>query len=151
MTTHRKYNVLFLCSDNAVRSQLAEGFASALLAELVVSYSAGIEQGEIDPLVAEVLREHGGNMTSLIAQRLADLPMVAYDVVVTLDDSVRHVAASITGTPLTIHHHFADLRDVAATQTPEDRRRAVAMLALNIKDMVSDLPRYLAALPVEQH
>ena len=36
-------------------------------------------------------------------------------------------------------------------QAQEDRRRAVAVLALNIKDMVSDLPRYLAALPVDSH
>jgi len=151
MTTPRKYNVLFLCTDNAVRSQMAEGFARALLADSVVAYSAGVEQGEFDELVSAVLREQGVNVTSHFVQQLADLPMVAYDVVVTLDDSVRHVATSIKGSPMVIHHHFVDPRDLARTGDDDERRRAYTMLALNIKDMVADLPRYFAALPVEQH
>lgn len=149
MTTPRKYNVLFLCSDNALRSQMAEAFASALLPNVVVSYSAGVERGEIDSLVAEVLHDQGADVTSLFAQRLEDLPMVAYDVVVTLDDSVQHIAASIKGSPLTIHHHFADPRELVRNGSVEERKRAYTMLALNIKDMVADLPRYLAALPVD--
>jgi|GEM_PF-3384402 len=151
MTTQRKYNVLFLCSDNAVRSQMAEAIASALLADIVVAYSAGVERGEIDPLVAGVVHELVTTSTSLFAQRLEDLPKVAYDVVVTLDDSVRHLAGTIAGSPLTIHHHFTDPRDLVRSGTDDERRRAFMMLALNIKDMVTDLPRYLAALPVESN
>lgn len=128
---------------------MAEAFASAYLAGSVVAYSAGVDVAPVDPLLATVMRQHGIDISAHISQRLSDLPNVAFDIVVTLDDAVRHVAASIANVHLTIHHHYADPRVAMIDATSEERQRAYAMLALSIKDMVMDLPRYLAALPTD--
>ncbi|MDD4623202.1 MAG: arsenate reductase ArsC, partial [Kiritimatiellae bacterium] len=55
----RKLNVLFLCTGNSCRSQMAEGWARALKGEVIEAYSAGIETHGLNPNAVKVMAEAG--------------------------------------------------------------------------------------------
>ncbi|NMB63582.1 MAG: arsenate reductase ArsC, partial [Spirochaetes bacterium] len=55
----KKISILFLCTGNSCRSQMAEGFANALRGDIIEAYSAGIEPKGLDPNALVVMREAG--------------------------------------------------------------------------------------------
>lgn len=78
-------NILFVCVENACRSQMAEAWARSLGGERVRAYSAGSRPGEdVHPLAREVMRERGLDLSGHAPKGLQDLPDVLWDVVVTM-------------------------------------------------------------------
>ena len=69
----RKLNVLFLCTGNSCRSQMAEGWARALKSAELEPFSAGIVAHGLNPLAVRVMRECGVDLTSQTSDRLEDL------------------------------------------------------------------------------
>ncbi len=59
MSTNEKVNVLFLCTGNSCRSQMAEGWARALLGDKMEVYSAGVETHGLNPNAVKVMAEAG--------------------------------------------------------------------------------------------
>jgi arsenate reductase len=55
----KKFKILFLCTGNSCRSQMAEGWARALKGDVIEAYSAGIERHGINPLAVKVMAEAG--------------------------------------------------------------------------------------------
>jgi len=79
-----KKNVLFLCTGNSCRSQMAEGWTRHFHADTVRAYSAGIEAHGMNPHAMQVMQEAGVDIsaqTSKLASTLADVPL---DLVVTV-------------------------------------------------------------------
>lgn len=79
-----KTKVLFLCTGNSCRSQMAEGWARHLLSDRIEPYSAGIEAHGMNPNAVRVMREAGVDITgqsSKLASTLADVPL---DLVITV-------------------------------------------------------------------
>lgn len=79
-----KTNVLFLCTGNSCRSQMAEGWARNLLGDRVEAYSAGIEAHGMNPNALQVMKEAGvdiSGQSSKLADSLNDVPL---DVVITV-------------------------------------------------------------------
>jgi protein-tyrosine-phosphatase len=77
--------ILFVCVENARRSQMAEGFANAFGQGRVEVYSAGSSpSSEIDPLVIEVMKEKGIDLSDKRPKGLNDLPPVEMDYLVTM-------------------------------------------------------------------
>ncbi|HRX83198.1 MAG TPA: arsenate reductase ArsC, partial [Pirellulaceae bacterium] len=79
-----KTNVLFLCTGNSCRSQMAEGWTRELLADKVEAYSAGIEAHGMNPNAIQVMKEAGVDITgqsSKLADSLGEVPL---DLVVTV-------------------------------------------------------------------
>jgi protein-tyrosine-phosphatase len=77
--------VLFVCVENARRSQMAQGFAEALGREKVEVYSAGSRPSQqIDPMVIEVMKEKGIDLSSKRPKSLNDLPSIEMDYLVTM-------------------------------------------------------------------
>ena len=80
-----KLKILFVCIENARRSQMAEGFAEALGKGKVKVYSAGsYPSSAIDPMVIEVMREKGIDLSSKRPKGLNDLPSIEMDYLVTM-------------------------------------------------------------------
>ncbi len=79
-----KSRVAFICVENARRSQMAEGFAEALGQEKLEVYSAGSRPSSIDPLVVEVMKEKGIDLSGKRPKSLNDLPPVEMDYLVTM-------------------------------------------------------------------
>jgi arsenate reductase len=80
-----KIKIVFVCVENARRSQMAEGFANAFGQVKIEVYSAGSNPSSaIDPLVIEVMREKGIDRTGRRPKGLNDLPPVEMDYLVTM-------------------------------------------------------------------
>lgn len=78
-----KLKILFVCIENARRSQMAQGFAEALGQGRVEAYSAGSRpSSQIDPMVTEVMKEKGIDLSSKRPKSLNDLPPIEMDYLV---------------------------------------------------------------------
>ncbi len=80
----RKQKVLFLCTGNSCRSQMAEGWAKALKADVIDAYSAGIEIHGLNPNAVKVMCEAGVDISGHQSKRVDDLKDVDFDYVVTV-------------------------------------------------------------------
>jgi arsenate reductase (thioredoxin) len=82
--THPPVKVLFLCTHNAARSQIAEGFARAIAPPEVVVWSAGTEPSSVHPLAIEVMKEVGVDISAQRSKQIDGVPWREMDTVVTL-------------------------------------------------------------------
>jgi arsenate reductase len=81
----RRAKVVFICVENAGRSQMAEAFAEALGRGLVEAYSAGSKPAiQVNPLVVEAMKEKGIDLSGKKTKGLNDLPPVEMDYLVTM-------------------------------------------------------------------
>jgi arsenate reductase len=91
--------VLFLCTHNAARSQIAEGFARVMAPQQTEIWSAGTERTRVHPAAIEVMKEVGIDISNHTSKTLDDVPWREADTVVTLcgdaDEKCPAVAASV--------------------------------------------------------
>ena len=81
----KKVKIVFVCVENARRSQMAQGFAESLGQGKLEVYSAGSRpSSQIDPLVIEVMKEKGIDLSAKRPKGLNDLPHVELDYLVTM-------------------------------------------------------------------
>ena len=83
-TAMRKLKVLFLCTGNSCRSQMAEGWARALQGDLVEPYSAGLEKHGLNPHAVQVMAEAGVDISRQFSKTPAELGPMEFDYVVTV-------------------------------------------------------------------
>ena len=76
--------VLFLCTGNSCRSQMAEGWARHLKGEVLEPYSAGIEKHGLNPHAVQVMSEAGVDLSKYYSKTLDDIGPVQFDFVVTV-------------------------------------------------------------------
>jgi protein-tyrosine-phosphatase len=80
-----KKKILFVCVENARRSQMAEGFANAFGQGRLEVYSAGSHPSpDIDPLVIDVMKEKGIDLSARRPKGLNDLPLIEMDYLITM-------------------------------------------------------------------
>ena len=79
-----KQKILFLCTGNSCRSQMAEGWARALKGDVVEAYSAGIETHGLNPNAVKVMAEAGVDISQQRSKHVDELKDVAFDVVITV-------------------------------------------------------------------
>jgi arsenate reductase len=144
--TSRKINVLFLCTGNSCRSQMAEGWARHLLSDECVAYSAGIEAHGINPMAARVMSEAGVDITTQLSQRIEQLPVIAWDMVITVCDNARERCPFLPGVAITVHHSFDDPPALASNLTEEEALKVYRRVRDEIREFVSALPQYLKPL-----
>ncbi|MGE0746339.1 MAG: low molecular weight phosphatase family protein [Rhodospirillales bacterium] len=89
-------SVLFVCSENALRSPMAEAIAKRLHGATVYIDSAGVRDGELDALAVAVLDEIGVDLSQHRAKRLEDLNDTSFDLVVTLSPEAHHWALQMS-------------------------------------------------------
>lgn len=114
-----KPKVLFLCTGNSCRSQMAEGWARQLLGDRIEPYSAGIEAHGMNPNAVHVMREAGVDITgqsSKLASTLADVPL---DLVVTVCGHADENCPAFLGKSRVVHIGFNDPPKLAKTAANE--------------------------------
>jgi len=85
-------SVLFVCSENALRSPMAEAMVKACYGDRIYVDSIGVREGELDPLAVAVMKEIGIDISGHRPKRLADLLDTSFDVIVTLSPEAHHQA-----------------------------------------------------------
>lgn len=107
--------VLFLCTGNSARSQMAEALVRARSGGTVDAHSAGSQPKALHPEAVRVMREDLGiDLTGQRAKHLSAFADERFDCVITLCDRVREVCPEFPGQPQTIHWSIADPAAVLA-------------------------------------
>ncbi len=116
----RKINVLFLCTGNSCRSQMAEGWARALKSDVLDAYSAGIETHGLNPRAVRVMAEAGVDISGHRSKNIVDLNGVDVDVVITVCGHANEHCPVFPGTTKVIHVGFDDPPALAKNAKSEE-------------------------------
>jgi len=108
MTDAPKLKVLFLCTGNACRSQMAEAFARKLRGDVIEPYSAGVAPFRVLPETVEVMAEVDCDLSGHYAKHVDALRKVKFDYVVTLCDHAHETCPVFGGDAKMIHRGFDD-------------------------------------------
>ena len=134
----RKPKVLFLCTGNACRSQMAEGWARHLLGDRLEAHSAGIEPKGLDPRAVRVMAEAGVDICGQRSKSLREVMDVPLDVVVTVCDHAREQCPLFPGGARVIHAGFED--PAAAAGTDDEVLAVFRRVREAIREFVERLP-----------
>ncbi|QDU57496.1 arsenate reductase ArsC [Aeoliella mucimassa] len=136
--------VLFLCTGNSCRSQMAEGWARHLKGDEIVAFSAGIATHGMNPHAMAVMNEAGVNIASQHSKLVDELADVEFDYVVTVCDNAAESCPTFRGNAKVVHHSFDDpprlARDAATEEEALEHYRRVRD---EIRDYVATLPESL--------
>lgn len=102
-----KKNILFLCTGNSCRSQMAEGWAKTLHGDKFNFYSAGTVKHGLNPWAVKVMKNHGVDISNHESKTLEDLSHISFDYVFTVCSNAHETCPVFTGTKL-IHVGFED-------------------------------------------
>ena len=116
----RKQKVLFLCTGNSCRSQMAEGWARHLKGEVIEPYSAGIETHGLNPRAVQVMAEAGVDISEHRSKNVSELANIPFDLVVTVCGHAHEHCPLFPGAAKVIHVGFDDPPALARTATTED-------------------------------
>ena len=100
--------VLFLCTGNSARSQMAEALAEQLSAGVVRAASAGSHPKPLHPNAVRVMRERGIDLAGRRSKHLSEFTSRRFDYVISLCDRVREVCPEFPGAPELIHWSIPD-------------------------------------------
>ena len=113
----RKKRILFVCTHNASRSQMAEGLLRALRGELYDVYSAGTAPTGVHPGAVQAMAEIGINIRGHHAKGLDAFRDVVFDEVVTVCDHAQETCPVVPGGGVRRHQGFADPSLAKGTET----------------------------------
>ena len=100
--------VLFLCAENACRSQMAEGLVNHDLAGRVQAFSAGVSPSRVNPRAIQVMAELGIDIRQQRAKSVAELAGEPFDLVITLCDQAQQQCPIFPGETEVRHVGFPD-------------------------------------------
>lgn len=143
----RKTKILFLCTGNSCRSQMAEGWARALKGDVLEAYSAGIETHGLNPNAVKVMAEAGVDISGHRSQHVDELADVGLELVVTVCGHAHESCPVFPGGARVVHQGFDDppalARDAATEEEALGHYRRVRD---EIRAFVEGLPRPLGSL-----
>jgi arsenate reductase len=143
----RRIKVLFLCTGNACRSQMAEGWARALKSDRIEAYSAGVAPCFVHPLAVRVMKESGVDITAQYSKHVDEMDGIVFDYVVTLCDYADSKCPVFPGQGKRVHRPFEDPIHARGTEaevlakfrTARNRLRAfVEGMPENLEDPAGD-------------
>src|SRR5215218_10359552 len=145
--------VLFLCTGNSARSQMAEALAERLSEGAVRAASAGSHPKPLHPNAVRVMRERGIDLAGRRSKHLGEFTGRRFDYVISLCDRVREVCPEFPGTPQTIHW---SVRDPAREPGPDDEtlpafERTAVELATRIGFLLEAIKQTTGTQEVTEH
>jgi arsenate reductase len=117
-----KIRILFFCTGNSCRSQMAEGFVRFLRGDVLEASPAGYETRGLDPLAASVMREAGIDISRQCSKTLEDLGNREYDYAVTVCSEADERCPVYLGKARVIHHGFDGHPALARHARTEEKR-----------------------------
>ena len=137
--------MLFLCTGNSCRSQMAEGWARHLKSDRIEPYSAGIEAHGLNPDAVRVMAEAGVDISGQRSKLVAELREVDFDYVVTVCGHAQENCPVLPGKAAIVHVGFDDPPRLAAdARTEEERLAPYRRVRDEIRAFVETLPDSLS-------
>jgi len=103
-----RVNVLFLCTGNSCRSQMAEGWARHLKGDVIEAYSAGLGKHGLNPYAVKVMAEAGVDISKHYSKTTAELGPVVFDCVVTVCGHANETCPFFPAKTKVVHVGFED-------------------------------------------
>lgn len=114
--TSCKQRVLFICTHNSARSQMAEGFLNTYYGNRYEGFSAGIDPKNLNKYAIKVMREIGIDISSYTSKSFERFREMHFDYVVTVCDNAREACPFFPGDTI-LHKSFEDPADFRGTQS----------------------------------
>ena len=139
--SHEKTKVLFLCTGNSCRSQMAEGWAKHLKHDRIEAWSAGIETHGLNPNAVRVMNEAGVDISGHQSKDLDDIAGVQFDFVVTVCGHAHETCPVFPGKATVVHHGFDDPPALAKTAASEEEALG------HYRRVRDEIRKYIETLP----
>jgi len=137
----KRLKILFLCTGNSCRSQMAEGWAQALKADTIEPHSAGIDPHGMNARAIQVMAEAGVDISQHTSKHVDDVMYVDFDYVVTVCGHADETCPVFPGKTKVIHVGFDDPPKLAQdAATEEEALRPYRRVRDEIRAFVSGLP-----------
>ncbi len=108
MVQNNKIKILFICTHNSVRSQMAEGIANSMFGDSFEAYSAGTSPSSVNPYAISAMKDIGINIENNRSKSVNEFNDLNFDYAVTVCDSARESCPVFTGAKKVIHKSFND-------------------------------------------
>lgn len=132
-TTVQRQCVLFLCTGNSCRSQMAESFLQNLFGNRFEAYSAGTSPAEcVHPWAVRAMREIGIDISGQRAKSFSDLPVKSFDIVITVCDNALQRCAVFPAADRKVHWSIPDPAGTGGTQ------REIESAFRQVRDMIRE-------------
>ncbi len=139
-----KLKILFLCTGNSCRSQMAEGWARHLQGDVLDVYSAGIETHGLNPHAVKVMAEAGVDISGHRSKHVSEVMDIPFDYVITVCGHAQENCPVFPGHAVVIHHGFDDPPKLAAdAKTEEEALSHYRRVRDEIRAFVATLPEAL--------
>ena len=103
-----KKTILFICTHNSARSQLAEGLVNHFWNDGWQAFSAGTQPGQVNPFAIKVMEEIGIDMSAARSKSANEFIGQSFDLVVTVCDSAKETCPFFPGARQYLHKSFPD-------------------------------------------
>jgi arsenate reductase len=138
-----KKNIMFLCTGNSCRSQMAEGWCRKYWGAEFEVYSAGIKKHGMNERAIKVMNESGVNISTHYSKTVEELPKIMFDYVVTVCDAAKETCPYFPGGKV-IHLGFQDPPAITKDMTSEeDILKVYRKVRDEIDETVKKLKDYL--------
>lgn len=141
----KKTSLLFLCTGNSCRSQMAEGWAKALKGDLFEVYSAGLETHGLNPHAVKVMAEAGVDISTQKSQHLDEFRDTPIDLVITVCAHAHETCPLFPGNARVLHVGFDDPPKLSPPDAPlEVKLDGFRRVRDEIRAFVESLPESLS-------
>lgn len=131
--------VLFLCTGNSCRSQMAEGWLRHYAGDRAHAFSAGTKPSAVNPMAVAVMRERGVDISGHSSKHVDDLAKEDFLFVITVCDAAREACPVFPGALYQLHWSFED--PAAASGTEEEKLKVFR----RVRDEIEERVRSFAA------
>ncbi len=140
----KKTTILFLCTGNSCRSQMAEGWTKHLKGDIIDAYSAGVEPHSLDKRAVKAMAEAGVDISHHYAKHINELPKIEFDYVVTVCGHAHETCPFFPGKTKVVHHGFEDPPFLAKeAKTEEEAMQHYRRVRDEIRRFIEGLPETL--------
>ena len=141
MDAARRLKILFLCTGNSCRSQMAEAWIKKLKSDVIDAYSAGTAPKGVDPMAVKAMAEVGIDISGYRSKSTAEFMDMEFDYVITLCDDAQEACPFFPAKIRTVHHGFEDPPVLAAgSKSEEEAMMHYRRIRDEIRAFVETLP-----------
>lgn len=140
-----RHRVLFLCTGNSCRSQMAEGLARVRWGDEMSFASAGIERHGLNPLAVRAMAELDIDISGHDSKTVGQLERQKFDVVITVCGHAHETCPLFPGEAMVVHRGFDDPPYLARSAASEDDAMVhYRRVRDELRDFIEDLPAWIA-------